>query len=139
MQSRYETKDGKPLHALPRPCDIARFLKYVVLDPVNGCWIWQSHVDKRKGYAQFWFRGRAYWAHRWAFQVFRGVLAHGEQGNHIEQCRNPRCVCPYHINGLTVSENSIDGNRYRWDVVEPAKRKNGKRKSVNVNNDDLRF
>jgi hypothetical protein len=91
-----------------RPKDLLRFLKKVKTE--NDCWIWTAHCD-RKGYGQFWFQKKVWWAHRWAYAVFVGDIPGGHPIDHI--CRNPSCVCPAHLRVLGWSENTALGNKHR--------------------------
>ncbi len=61
------------------PHDLARFLAFVKADPASGCWEWIGHTSK-KGYAQFWWHGRAWWAHRWSFALLAGEHSYGVWG-----------------------------------------------------------
>lgn len=111
----------KPLHAHPSPADIIRFCKKITLtrDGNKTHWIWTAYTDD-KGYGQFRFKRKTVWAHRFAALVFKGLLE-GHEANH--ECQTPGCVNPSHMNGLTKTDNTVEGNRRK------KRRKNGTFKS----------
>ena len=111
MRRDGKASDGKPLPRFPSPEELIRFLSKVRVDK-NGHWIFNGWPDE-KGYRKFWFAGKNLWAHRFSQQVFNRELKRGEQANHADCCRTPGCVNPDHMNALTVSENTADGNRNR--------------------------
>lgn len=106
---KYILNFAKPMGSRPSPKDIIRFLKKVK-ETSSGCWEWLGHKNKKE-YGQFWWHGRAHWAHRWARQAFRGGFKPGLHGNH--KCLNPSCVNPDHINGMTCARNTALGNKTR--------------------------
>lgn len=104
----------RPPSPLPRISDpgvITRFMSFVEKDSNQGnqgCWLWSGHRST-KGYSQMWMSGRAHWAHRLAWAIFRGDLAEGMTPDHVF-CSNPGCVNPHHMELVSVPENS----RRRW-------------------------
>lgn len=70
----------------------SRFMALVQV--VGEHWIWQGHCDKRKGYAQFWYEGRAHWAHRIAkaFEITIPARRHVHHDCRITNCVNPQCL-----------------------------------------------
>ena len=92
------------------PKDLIRFGEKVKEDPISGCWLWKGFKDQ-KGYGKFWFRQRAWWAHRWSYAMFVGSIPEGETIDH--ECRNPECVRPSHLRPMTRSENVALGNKHR--------------------------
>jgi hypothetical protein len=68
------------------PAGIARFLAKIEVNPINGCWLWQAHLN-RKGYPQMKIRGRAWWANRVSYALFRGDIPDGFQVHH-ERCKD---------------------------------------------------
>lgn len=108
---------AKAIDGRMSPADLLRFLKMVTVEAATGCWIWQGHVDD-KGYGQFHWRGRSYWAHRPAYATFVGPVPDGVHVDHAEPCHNPSCVNPDHLRLLSESENAADGNRRRFAAVD---------------------
>lgn len=94
-----------------KPSDIVRFLRKVKV--VGGHWLWQRCKD-RDGYGQFWVGGRAHWAHRLSYATFVGPIPDGLTVHHKEECLTPGCVCPDHLELLTIGENSAEANRRRF-------------------------
>ena len=105
-------KKPKAIDIEPKPKDLIRFLRLIKVAEATGCWIWTGHKDE-KGYGQFSWRGKARWASRFAYAVFRRPLIKGLTVEH--KCRNPSCVNPWHLELLTVEENTANGNRTRHD------------------------
>ncbi len=78
----------------------------------DGCWIWQSGLNPG-GYGQFRFNGRQVGAHRAAYLMFRGPIAHGLDLDHL--CRNRACVNPAHLEPVARSENLRRGEVGQWN------------------------
>ncbi len=94
------------------PGAIARFLAKVSVS-AEGCWLWAGHVDE-KGYGQFKWAGRAWWAHRISYVTFRGRIRNGNEIDHSRcPCRERRCVNPDHLAQTTHQINSREGARHQ--------------------------
>ncbi len=112
-------KPGKRLKVVADPGDVRRFLSHVrkqvkpSVKRLGPCWLWQSHKDEAK-YGQFKFHGRALWAHRFSYALFRGTIPDDLQIDH--RCHNPQCVNPNHLCRKTKSRNVAEGNSYRARV-----------------------
>lgn len=70
----------------------------------DGCWLWNAALD-RNGYGRFYFRGRAQWAHRVAYELFVAPIPEGFQVDH--QCNTPACVRPDHLKAMTPRDNYL--------------------------------
>lgn len=96
------------------PSDIRRFMGKVKLSSDCECWMWKGHCDD-KGYGQFRYKHRAYWAHRISFAIFRRPLIPSLTVEH--KCRNPSCVNPWHLELLTNQENVDRQHSHNPDTV----------------------
>ena len=86
--------------------DIQRFLSKVAISlQTDICWEWQAcrHPD---GHGKFSLRKRTAYAHRVAWQIFKGPIPMGLQVLH--DCDNPPCCNPAHLFLGTVQDNRAD-------------------------------
>lgn len=93
---------SKRMRVRATPAEIIRFLKHVKVSRWNDCWVWKAHTDEN-GYAQFWFRKQAVWAHRWAYAVWRATVPAERDIDHL--CKNTSCVNPWHLRCTTTKTN----------------------------------
>jgi hypothetical protein len=82
--------------------------KWGPLSLVNGtlsrCWTWTAAIDEH-GYGIF----RNNRAHRVAYRLVRGCAIPKELvTDHL--CKNPTCINPDHLEGVTVQVNTLRGN-----------------------------
>lgn len=68
----------------------------------GGCLLWTAATSGR-GYGDFWFEGRLWKAHRWAYEQEKGRIPKGMDLDHL--CRNITCVKVTHLEPVTRSEN----------------------------------
>jgi hypothetical protein len=66
------------------------------------CWIWLGRIE-RNGYGK---RGKQ-WAHRISYERRYGPIPPGRDLDHL--CRVPLCICPWHLEPVTRSENNRRG------------------------------
>lgn len=106
---------------VPKLADVRRIVEHVREDTttplVRGahCWVWKKHVDA-KGYGQVKLGGRARWAHRASYEVFRAVgIRPGQDVDHI--CRNRSCCNPRHLRATTRPVNSARNSRPPVDEI----------------------
>lgn len=88
----------KGMYARQSPED--RFWKYVLV--VESCWEWIGDID-HKGYGRLSVGGRGVRAHRYAYELRRGLIPAGLTLDHL--CRNRRCVNPAHLEPTTIGDN----------------------------------
>lgn len=115
MSRRRLLHPGKGTSLRMTPTALLRFLPNVTIGE-GGCWLWGGATDT-KGYGQFWYEGKARWAHRLAFATFRGRIRNGNDIDH--KCHTRNCVNPAHLRQLTRHANSVDGANHRA-AMEPA-------------------
>lgn len=71
------------------------------------CWIWSGAITSA-GYGNVKRGGRNFKAHRLLWTILRGKLRARLVLDHL--CRNRRCVNPYHLEPVTVRENTLRGD-----------------------------
>lgn len=86
-----------------RQLRLSRFLSSFEVDPLTGCWLWQSTM-LRKGYGK---TGNVL-AHRYSYVQFVGPIPVGRQIDHL--CRAHACVNPDHLEAVTARENLMRGD-----------------------------
>lgn len=84
---------------------VRRFWEKV--DIIDGCWIWQASL-KPHGYGEFGIGNqKKMLAHRFAYILFIGPIAEGEELDHL--CRKRACVNPDHLEPVTHRVNIMRG------------------------------
>ena len=82
-----------------------RLLAYSKTDDRTGCMEWQRCLH-RDGYGKVCYQGKAQWAHRVAWQVWRGEIPNGMHVLH--RCDNRKCINPDHLFIGTNEDNISD-------------------------------
>lgn len=92
------------------------FMGYV--DITDGCWLWNGCMDK-VGYGIIHTKGKSRYAHRLSYELFIGELDDGLVLDHL--CENKSCVNPFHLEQVTVGENTRRGliNKYNSQINCP--------------------
>jgi len=88
---------------------LIRFQKYIELDLLEGCWLWQGAIN-HDGYGLFWHEEKMRGAHRTAFEHWNGKVLEGLELDHL--CRNRQCVNPDHLEIVTHKENVQRGRSF---------------------------
>jgi len=96
--------DSRARTYVVRPA-IERFFRHVASSDDGDCWLWTGYVDI-KGYGRF--RGEPHnRAHRWIYEAMIAEIPEGLTLDHL--CRVRNCVNPYHLEPVTLIENSRRG------------------------------
>lgn len=77
-----------------------------VREQETGCWIWQKSKQPT-GYGQLRVGKKTLYAHRVAYEVFKGPIPEGLQIDHL--CRNRECVNPEHLDAVSQRTNILRG------------------------------
>jgi hypothetical protein len=93
---------------------VGRFLKKVHFDTLTGCWDWTG-ATALKGYSRFAFCDKygkriSTSGHRFSYLYFRGAIPDGFYLDHL--CGIRDCVNPFHLEAVTLRENSL--RQARW-------------------------
>ena len=86
-----------------------RFHQRIVIDELE-CWIWQG-TSNGSGYGMISVHGRTVCAHRYAYELYVGMIPRGYDLDHL--CRRRLCVNPDHLECVTRRENVRRGVRAR--------------------------
>jgi len=76
--------------------------------PESGCWLWTGSVKESRGElrGRVMLDGRRQYAHRWAYELYKGQIPAGLQVNH--KCDVSICVNPDHLYIGTQQDNVKD-------------------------------
>jgi hypothetical protein len=83
----------------------------------NGCIIWTGVINPKNGYGQISVDGKAAYAHRLAYQLFKGAIPAGLAIDHAchnrdaecpgGNCIHHLCINPHHLDAVSYSENRL--------------------------------
>lgn len=78
------------------------------VDQASDCWLWTAATDGDGRYGAFYFEGKLWRAHRFAWVLAGNVLPGiGHDVDHL--CRTTLCVRPAHLEVVTHKENVLRG------------------------------
>jgi hypothetical protein len=106
----YDAKQIRVKRA-PRGLILAdRITRRVAIDPSSGCWLWCGSIAP-SGYGQLGINKVMQYAHRLAYEQFRGPIPEGLDLDHL--CRVRHCINPDHLEPVTRAENNRRAALYR--------------------------
>jgi hypothetical protein len=97
---------GKKRKPLTREQIMERFNKRYTPVTESGCWIWDKALADH-GYGPFYFNNAHHYAHRIAYELYKGEIPKGMTIDHL--CRVRCCVNPDHLEAVTHHENNMRG------------------------------
>ena len=77
------------------------------VDLTESCWLWKGACNDR-GYGQTVKSQQRYYVHRLAYIEFIGPIKEGMTIDHL--CLTPNCLNPYHLEQVSMGENSARGS-----------------------------
>jgi HNH endonuclease len=82
-----------------------RLARKVLVNPVTGCWEWDSGTPAR--YGQVWWQGCNRLIHVVVFELLEGPIPEGLELDHVHArgCRSKACCWPAHLEPVTGAEN----------------------------------
>ncbi len=94
---------------------IVRFAEKIEITTETGCWRWTATHNARVGSdpGRFYYLGKGWVAHRWAWEAIKGPVPEGLVLDHYlfpGGCIGPRCASPEHVTLATFRENVLRGN-----------------------------
>ena len=84
--------------------DVLKLIDNIKILP-NGCWQWQGSKNP-DGYGNITQDKKRYTTHRFAYELFVGVIPEG--GHVLHSCDNPSCCNPEHLRIGTNYDNVQD-------------------------------
>jgi hypothetical protein len=95
-------KTGSLDQPICRGPEVDRFWAKVTIVGPKDCWLWTGNVDTV--YGRFWLDGRKVLAHRYSYELAKGLIPDGLHIDHL--CRVQLCVNPAHLEAVTQLENN---------------------------------
>ncbi len=88
------------------PRDLRRFVSFIHIDDRKSCWEWAGTLSP-DGYGHFFHNERTSRAHRVAYEIFKEPIPPTLTIDHL--CRNRKCVNPWHLEAVSIRENTLRG------------------------------
>lgn len=103
---------------------LARFMAYVHMEPLTGCWLWVGSTNGAADYGKFYLDADhpKEYAHVVSYEHFIGAVPDGKELDH--KCRVHCCCCPDHVEPVSHAENMARSKPFR---VKSTHCKNGHR------------
>lgn len=98
--------DARSVQMILRPEEYELFWSKIVVDCSSDCWVWIGSRHPR-GYGQFANDYRKGFAHRVAYETWRGLVPKGMELDHL--CRVKACANPWHVEAVTHRVNVLRG------------------------------
>lgn len=107
--------------------EISRFHKYVMPEPMSGCWLWMGSLDGR-GYGSMRVGNTAVGrsivrTHRFSYELYKGPIPDDMCLDHL--CRVRSCCNPDHLEPVTIRENILRGEALSAQRAKQTHCKNG--------------
>lgn len=77
------------------------------VEKTDTCWLWFG-CRMRSGYGKLGRKGKTLLAHRYSYELLKGVIPKGLTIDHL--CRVRNCVNPDHLEAVTIGVNTLRGS-----------------------------
>jgi hypothetical protein len=90
------------------PSQVERFWDRVDIRGPDECWLWRG-AKHAHGYGQLVRKKKRLYAHRVAYELFKGPIPDGFEIDHVKAwgCNDRSCCNPFHLEAITSEENKL--------------------------------